>query len=147
MHLSLDSVQIETFPYSNAGATGYVGSLVLENLLRTTDVHKVFVMCREQGTLTAQQRIDKLLQTDLFHLISKDRKAAVQVRQVPLSCCNPSKCFQTWMSLTLSSATLLLWQLHVVKRAERLASCFLRVWSCYAVLCLILLTAIIACRQ
>jgi fatty acyl-CoA reductase len=44
------------------GATGYVGSLVLEALLRTTTVSKVYVLLRSKGQQSAVERLSKLLQ-------------------------------------------------------------------------------------
>jgi nucleoside-diphosphate-sugar epimerase len=51
------------------GATGYVGSLVLESLLRTTDVAKVYVLMRGRRGLAAQARLDAVLSGPLFHLM------------------------------------------------------------------------------
>lgn len=44
------------------GATGYVGSLVLEALLRTTAVSKVYVLLRSKGQQSPDERLSKLLQ-------------------------------------------------------------------------------------
>lgn len=53
------------------GATGFVGSVVLEQLLRTCpDVHKVFVLVRQKRGVAAHTRIRQLLSTNpLFHLL------------------------------------------------------------------------------
>jgi hypothetical protein len=44
------------------GATGCVGGLVLESLLRTTNVAKVFVLLRKKGSSSAEERLSQLLQ-------------------------------------------------------------------------------------
>jgi NADPH:quinone reductase-like Zn-dependent oxidoreductase len=44
------------------GATGYVGGLVLESLLRTTAVHKVYVLLRSKGQQSPQERLANVLQ-------------------------------------------------------------------------------------
>jgi fatty acyl-CoA reductase len=44
------------------GATGYVGGLVLESLLRTTNVAKIFVLLRRKGVSSAHERLSQLLQ-------------------------------------------------------------------------------------
>lgn len=53
------------------GATGFVGSLVLEQLLRTCpDLQKVYVLVREKRGVLANQRLHRLLFTNpLFHLL------------------------------------------------------------------------------
>lgn len=44
------------------GATGYVGGLLLEALLRTTSVEKVYVLLRSKGDQGPQERLQRLLQ-------------------------------------------------------------------------------------
>jgi hypothetical protein len=56
------------------GATGYVGGLVLESLLRTTDVGRVFVLLRGKKNQAVSERADKLLQGPMFHLV-RDKPA------------------------------------------------------------------------
>ena len=55
------------------GATGFVGSLVLEQLLRTCpDIHKVYVLVRQKHGVPPRQRIRQLLFTNpLFHLLGQ----------------------------------------------------------------------------
>ena len=55
------------------GATGFVGSLVLELLLRTTDVARVFVLARGKRGASARERVARLLHGGLFRLV-RDRK-------------------------------------------------------------------------
>lgn len=50
-------------------ATGYVGGLVLEALLRTTAVTKVYVLLRAKGGQPPDQRLAKLLQVLLLLLL------------------------------------------------------------------------------
>ncbi|GBF93777.1 hypothetical protein Rsub_06109 [Raphidocelis subcapitata] len=49
------------------GASGYIGSLVLEKLLRSTDVGRVFVLLRARGGRGPAERLDRLLRGPLFH--------------------------------------------------------------------------------
>lgn len=53
------------------GVTGFVGSLVLEQLLRTCpDVHKVFVIARQKHGISGPDRVQHMLHSHpLFHLI------------------------------------------------------------------------------
>jgi NAD(P)-dependent dehydrogenase (short-subunit alcohol dehydrogenase family) len=51
------------------GATGYVGGLVLESLLRTTDVGRVYVLLRAKKNQAVSERAAKLLQGAMFHLV------------------------------------------------------------------------------
>lgn len=44
------------------GATGYIGGLVLEKLLRTTDVDLVYVLLRPKPGCSAKERLALLLQ-------------------------------------------------------------------------------------
>lgn len=51
------------------GVTGYVGSLVLEQLLRVCpDVDTVFVLIRGKKNLTSKQRLEKLLSSGEWEL-------------------------------------------------------------------------------
>eukprot|EP00882_Tetradesmus_deserticola_P006829 GHRQ01007191.1.p1 GENE.GHRQ01007191.1~~GHRQ01007191.1.p1 ORF type:complete len:264 (+),score=67.51 GHRQ01007191.1:414-1205(+) len=51
------------------GSTGYVGQLVLEKLLRCLGVRTVFVLTRPKRGEDIQQRVDKLLDSPVFHLL------------------------------------------------------------------------------
>ncbi len=53
------------------GATGFVGSLVLEQLLRTCpEIAKVYVIVRQKHGICGQKRFHKMLHTNpLFHLL------------------------------------------------------------------------------
>jgi fatty acyl-CoA reductase len=48
------------------GATGYLGGLVLEALLRTTEVQQVYVLLRSKGGQSPVQRLNKLMQVSLL---------------------------------------------------------------------------------
>ncbi|GBF97474.1 hypothetical protein Rsub_10397 [Raphidocelis subcapitata] len=54
------------------GCTGYIGGLVLESMLRTTDVARVYVLLRGKKSQSSQERCDKVLQGPVFHLV-RDR--------------------------------------------------------------------------
>jgi fatty acyl-CoA reductase len=51
------------------GASGYIGSVVLEQLLRTTDVGRVHLLLRPRKGQSIQDRAHKLLQGALFHKV------------------------------------------------------------------------------
>lgn len=52
------------------GSSGYVGGLVLEKLLRSTDVKHVFVLLRPKKGQDVQQRLQKQLDSSpLMHLL------------------------------------------------------------------------------
>lgn len=44
----------------------------MEQLLRTTDVGKIYVLIRGKRGQTAKERLRKLLQSGLFHLVRED---------------------------------------------------------------------------
>jgi nucleoside-diphosphate-sugar epimerase len=55
------------------GATGYIGGLVLEKLLRTTGVKRIYVLLRHKRGQDGSSRLQKLLQTNpIFHLVRDD---------------------------------------------------------------------------
>jgi len=65
------------------GATGYVGSVVLEQLLRCSSVRRVYCLLRAKKGSPAQARLHSLLKTNpLFHLVrdtpAANRAAAVE---------------------------------------------------------------------
>jgi len=51
------------------GASGYIGSVVMEQLLRLTKVERVFCVVRAKRGAPPDSRIDKLLQRPLFHAL------------------------------------------------------------------------------
>ncbi|KAL3139076.1 Fatty acyl-CoA reductase 2 [Trebouxia sp. C0010 RCD-2024] len=65
------------------GVTGFVGSLVLEQLLRTCpDVHKVFVIARQKHGISGPDRVQRMLHSHpLFYLV---RAQMLSVNSVPL---------------------------------------------------------------
>lgn len=51
------------------GASGYIGSVVLEQLLRTTDVAAVYLLLRGRRGAEPSERVKALLQSSLFHMV------------------------------------------------------------------------------
>jgi fatty acyl-CoA reductase len=51
------------------GASGYLGSVLLEQLLRTTDVGRVYLLLRPRRGQSVQERASRLLQGPLFHKV------------------------------------------------------------------------------
>jgi hypothetical protein len=68
------------------GCTGYIGSLVLESLLRTTSVRRVHVLLRGKRGCGAQERCDRLLQGPIFHLVRDQPELLSKVRPPLLPC-------------------------------------------------------------
>ena len=64
------------------GATGYLGSLVLETLLRTTEVATVYVLLRPSAQRTAPERLEQLLAKNLFHKVRDQQSIMDKVRAV-----------------------------------------------------------------
>jgi hypothetical protein len=64
------------------GCTGYIGGLVLESMLRTTDVARVYVLLRPKKATPAQERCDKLLQGPTFHMIREKPELLAKVAAV-----------------------------------------------------------------
>lgn len=55
---------------SYAGGTGYIGSLVVEQLLRTVPgVGRIYLLIRGKRGNPAQARLDRLLNSGLFHMV------------------------------------------------------------------------------
>jgi nucleoside-diphosphate-sugar epimerase len=59
------------------GATGYIGSLVLEKLLRSTTAGRIFVLLRPRRGVGPQERLAALLDGPLFHLVGPEHAARV----------------------------------------------------------------------
>jgi len=64
------------------GCTGYIGGLVLEQLLRTTEVSRVYVLLRSKRGQTAQDRCNQVLQGATFHLIRDKPELLAKVTAV-----------------------------------------------------------------
>jgi hypothetical protein len=62
-----------------AGATGYIGSLVVEQLLRTTSVKRIFLLVRGKRGTRGEERIACVLHSGLFHLVRDDPKLLSKV--------------------------------------------------------------------
>lgn len=62
------------------GASGYIGSLIVEKLLRDTNVGHIYLLLRTRRGVSPQDRVAKLLQGPLFHLL--DDKQASRVTAV-----------------------------------------------------------------
>ncbi len=51
------------------GGSGYLGSLLLEQVLRTTNVRRVYVLMRDRRGQDVHTRLAKLLSIGLFHMV------------------------------------------------------------------------------
>lgn len=77
-----------------AGASGYIGSLLVEQLLRTTNVKRIYVLIRGKRGQSAKERLQRILHSGLFHLIRDDAALLQKVRlpEVFAHQCNASQC-------------------------------------------------------
>jgi nucleoside-diphosphate-sugar epimerase len=64
----------------HAGATGFIGSLVVELLLRTTNVGRIYVLARGKRGSSARERVQRLLHSGLFHQIRDKGDLVSKVR-------------------------------------------------------------------
>lgn len=64
------------------GASGYIGSVVLEQLLRTTNVATVYLLLRGRRGADPDDRVRALLQSSLFHLVRDDASIVSKVKAV-----------------------------------------------------------------
>lgn len=63
----------QSHEYTPEGGTGFVGSLVIELLLRTTDVSRLYVLARGKRGAGPRERVARLLHSGLFRLV-RDRQ-------------------------------------------------------------------------
>jgi len=62
------------------GGLGFLGSVVLEQLLRTTNVKRIYVMARAKRTVSPHDRVATLLRSGLFHQVrAQDSNAGRRV--------------------------------------------------------------------
>ena len=64
------------------GGSGYIGSLALEQLLRTTNVGRVYMLLRGKRGVPASKRLEALLQSALFHLVRDKRELTSKVTAI-----------------------------------------------------------------
>ncbi|KAF8068303.1 L-aspartate oxidase [Scenedesmus sp. PABB004] len=64
-----------------ARAPGTLLPLLIESLLRTTDVGKVYVLIRGKRGMSARERLARLLQSGLFHLVRDSPRLLAKVRR------------------------------------------------------------------
>ncbi|BDA41209.1 probable fatty acyl-CoA reductase 2 [Coccomyxa sp. Obi] len=67
---------VQSFSYSTVlvtGGTGYLGSLVMEQLLRVVpDMKRIYVIIRSKRGLSAEARLNRLLERSMWHLHRQD---------------------------------------------------------------------------
>jgi fatty acyl-CoA reductase len=66
------------------GATGYIGSVVLEQLLRTTNCAAVYLLLRPKGKAPVQARAEALLKGALFHKV----RCCCAARDIKVNTCS-----------------------------------------------------------
>jgi len=60
------------------GGTGFIGKVLLEKLLRCTDVKKVYLLIREKKGIPPDERLDKLFESKLFDKIKVVKSSALK---------------------------------------------------------------------
>ena len=72
------------------GITGFVGSLVLEQLLRTCpDVHKVYVIARTKHSVSGSERVQQMLHSHpLFHLVRTQINNSAPSQDTEVTACH-----------------------------------------------------------
>ncbi|XP_017096210.2 fatty acyl-CoA reductase wat [Drosophila bipectinata] len=55
------------------GGSGVVGKALIEKLLRSTRVRRIYVLLRPKKQFTAEQRLTRLRQATIFHVLAKER--------------------------------------------------------------------------
>ncbi|CAL8466501.1 g6037 [Coccomyxa elongata] len=70
------------------GGTGYLGSLVMEQLLRVVpDIKRIYVIIRSKRGLSAEARLNRLLERSMWHLHRQDGrilpKTAAKISPIP----------------------------------------------------------------
>jgi len=52
------------------GTTGFVGKVILEKILRSTDCKRIYVMMRPKKTVTPEERLTKeILSSEIFSFV------------------------------------------------------------------------------
>lgn len=64
----------------DAGATGYLGSVVLEQLLRVAGAHvsHVYVLARSRDGRGPRERVGRVLGSGLFHLVRRQHPESLR---------------------------------------------------------------------
>lgn len=60
------------------GGSGVVGKALIEKLLRSTRVRRIYVLLRPKKQFTAEQRLTRLRQATIFHVLAKERPQELQ---------------------------------------------------------------------
>ncbi|KAH8383342.1 hypothetical protein KR009_008051, partial [Drosophila setifemur] len=60
------------------GATGFVGKVVIEKLLRTTQVNRIYILVRPKRGVPIRERVTTLLRDPLFEVLLKSKPDALQ---------------------------------------------------------------------
>jgi len=55
------------------GGTGFIGKIIIEKLLRCTEVKKIYMLIREKKGVNPQKRLDQLFNSKLFDLLKKQK--------------------------------------------------------------------------
>ena len=74
--------QIEQFYEGKAlfvtGGTGFIGKVMLEKLLRSTDVRAVYLLIRDKKGLSSKDRLKSLFNSKLFDILKKEKPHMLQ---------------------------------------------------------------------
>lgn len=59
------------------GGSGVVGKALIEKLLRSCNVRRIYVLLRPRRQLTAEQRLVRLRQATVFHVLAREKPEAL----------------------------------------------------------------------
>lgn len=60
------------------GATGFIGSVLVEKLLRCFEVKKIYLMIRAKDGVSVSERLEKFKEVQIFDLLRKQRWAVFE---------------------------------------------------------------------
>ena len=60
------------------GGTGFIGKVLLEKLLRCTDVRRVYLLIREKKGISPNERLKKLFESKLFDTLKVVKNFAME---------------------------------------------------------------------
>jgi|LakMenE01Jun11ns_1017448.scaffolds.fasta_scaffold7631744_2 fatty acyl-CoA reductase len=63
-----------------SGCTGFLGKIILEKIIRTTEPRRVYVMVRKKKGITLEERVKKeIYDSELFKILFEKRPELIKV--------------------------------------------------------------------
>lgn len=71
------------------GASGFLGQVLLEKILRCLDVSKVYVAIRAKKSLSGEARLERIFKSQLFHVVRNDSSKLDELKRkvIPVELC------------------------------------------------------------